>query len=227
MLLNEEQVTAILEELASRTLRGGMVWDGDGEKVWVGLLNEVDVELSQTRDGVLTACVKRGERAILGSIHVSPDDMGRCATEVRSLYEAASDAATKSVYAEIMESIKRTGPPNGGASQKPELLGSVPKAQADRVMEQMTGKWSLDDEIRGKEKVLILQDGSYFVEGKKEPSFHLIVLAVNPAITAAEVAKDTPTGRRVQIESLHLAPNAMKGHVKYDRRELAYTRLDK
>jgi len=88
----------------------------------------------------------------------------------------------------------------------------------------MSGRWDLDFS-RGKERVTIREDGAYFVSSRPEPSFCLQVLAWNEATSTAEVAKDRPDGRRLQIEYLKITPDAMIGHAKHDMHKLIYTRL--
>ena len=87
----------------------------------------------------------------------------------------------------------------------------------------MVGRWDLDFS-RGKEKVVIRLDGSYFYGGKSEPAFRLVVLAINDKTGAVEVAKDLPDGRRRQIEYLTIEPNSMVGYAKHDGHKLLYKR---
>jgi hypothetical protein len=224
MILSNEQMLAILKELKDQTVHHNMAWYAEAGKVWVDLPNRTTVELSRGGDGGLTASVKRGSEEVLGRINISEAELNGEAAEVNALYEAAMAVAGRVVYAEIIDSIKFSSSINADAARKVGPGDSLLPEQATRVLKKMAGRWNLDYS-RGKETASIREDGSYFIEGNKELKFRLVVLAVNEAKSAAEVAKDTPDGRRYQIEYLTITQDLMTGHAKHDGHKLVYRKL--
>jgi hypothetical protein len=161
---------------------------------------------------------------ILGSMHFTPGESSRYLVDVETLYELASREAARSIYAEIIDSIKFSVAADADVVQKVPPVKDVSSEQATRVLKKMAGRWQLDFS-RGKETVRIEEDGSVFSDAKANPKFHLVVLAVNDATGAVEVAKDTADGRRVQIEHLTITPDSMTGHAKHDGHRLNYKRI--
>jgi hypothetical protein len=218
MLLDRDEMVGILRELLIRTRDDKVTWSSDGERLSVDLPNRISVTLSRNQEGVVSASVQRGQEEMGSAVFPPAESAG--GREPQELYAAARETAKRSIYAEIIESIKLTG----SASVEMGPSTDVPAEVKARVLKRMAGRWSLDYS-RGKEVAVIHEDGAYFIEGRRDPTFRLVVLAVNEATSTVEVAKDLPDGRRRQIEYLTLAEGVMSGYAKHDGHSLTYRRL--
>ncbi len=222
MMLNKEQMIGILKELRSKTADHKMAWYGEGDQLCVDLPNRMAVSLARKPDGGLTASVKRGPAEVLGSVEFSPAQLESDLAEIKTLYDAASTGAVRIVYEDILDAIKLSDSAAVEVGRNAPTVVRVPPDQANRVLKKMSGRWNLDFS-RGQEKAEIREDGSYILSGK-ELKFRLVVLAVNEDTSTVEVGKDTPDGRRYQIEYLTITPDKMIGHAKHDGHKLSYTR---
>jgi hypothetical protein len=215
MLLDKDEMIRIVDTLLIQTGEAKINWTGEGDKLWVDLPNNITATLSRNSAGAISASVQRGP-TVMGSVEFSPTEE----TTPQQLYEAARKSAKRTIYAEIIDSIKFTG----SASVDPVPATGVTAEVKAKVMKRMAGRWNLDYS-RGKEVAVIHEDGTYFIEGRREPTFRLVLLAVNEATSTVEVAKDFPDGRRRQIEYLTLADDTMNGYAKHDGHNLTYRRV--
>lgn len=226
MILNDDQVLNILEALEEQTVQHKASWYSEGEKLWIDLPNRVTIELSQPSEGKYAARIKRDSDELLGMIDSDRAKTDGNGDRLKALYEAASGEASRSIYAEIIDSIKFTSSATAAVLPKVPKIREVSAEKAAEVLKKMAGRWHLDYSD-GEETVEIREGGTYYVVVKNKPTFafNLVVVAVNDATNAVEVAKDRPDGRRRQIEYLTLAENSMKGHAKHDGHKLVYTRI--
>ncbi len=216
MILSEAQMEQILGELIHRTQEEKLEWYRDDDRLFVGLPNQTTVEIHESDEGPDFVIQIKGPTGTLYGQVKSPKKPD---SPVGNLYTAASQQAARSLFAEIMDSLQLRN------SASAEVVRAVPRVsaeQAARVLQKMEGDWNLDFS-RGIERATI-KDGAYFVNHQKDAKFHLKVLAWNEQTSTAEVAKDKPDGRRLQIEHLTISGDAMTGFAKHDGHKLHYKR---
>lgn len=225
MKLTPGQVLDIMRQIRNQMSHGRLGWHQEGSGLRVNLPNQFTIFLCRLPDSRFEATIKRGEEEVLGVLQLP--DAGSEGKELSEMYQAAEGEAVAAVYSEIIDSIKMSG--SASISVSAEVVRKVPPPQgvpaekAAAVLKLMAGRWHLDFS-RGKETAIIRGDGLYYIEGRSEPSFRLVVLAVNDAAGTVEVAKDKLDGRRLQIEFLKISPESMVGHAKHDMHKLNYTK---
>lgn len=226
MILNEQQMEQILELLRLKTREQKLDWYQEGGCVSHALPNQTTVELIR-RDRPLefTMQIKGASGELLGHIQGSTEGVGsKLCPALGELYDAASQTAGKSLFVEIIDSLKVTDPVTTTTTTTTTAPPQVTCDQAVTVLKKMAGKWDLDY-MRGKERVTINESGAYTILGRSEPTFCLKVLAWNEATSTAEVAKDRLDGGRLHIEYLKISSDAMTGHAKHDMHKLTYRRI--
>jgi hypothetical protein len=218
MLLDDIQMGEIVEQLLQTTTRERLDWHREGDRLLVGLPNQTTIELAANAKSPAIVIEVRGPAGVVFGHAEKPNSDESPAGK---LYKAATEQATKSVFAEIISSIQFSD------SATAEVVRPSPRINADqvvRVLQRMEGQWRLDFS-RGTERVKVNKSGEYFVSERSEPAFHLKVLAWNEQTSTAEIAKDRADGRRVQIEHLTISPDAMIGYAKHDGHKLHYRRV--
>ncbi|HET6882401.1 MAG TPA: hypothetical protein VFI31_19705 [Pirellulales bacterium] len=218
MILNDAQINQIVDEVLVRTGDGQLRWFCEDDHLLAELPNQTTVEVAQGQDTDVVVSLKSASGIVYGQMKApkTPE------SAVAKLYTLAHQHAGKSIFADIMDSLKLSG------SATVEVVQAAPRVspeQAVEVLQRMKGSWNLDF-TSGKEHARISADGDYFRNGGKDPAFRLKVLAWNESKSSAEVAKDWPDGRRLQIESLTIARDTMTGYAKHDGHKLSYTRTE-
>ncbi|HTU93707.1 MAG TPA: hypothetical protein VMF69_26745 [Gemmataceae bacterium] len=228
MILNDQQMEQILKLLLLKTREHKLDWYQEQGCVWHALPNQTTVELTLgDRPLDFTMQVKGASGELLGQIQGSAEGVGSKA--LGELYDAALQSAGKSLFVEIIDSLKVTEPATTTTTAPPQTTTTTapPQVTCDQVatvLKKMAGKWDLEY-TRGKERVIIDESGAYTILGRSEPTFYLKVLAWNEATNTAEVAKDRPDGSRLHIEYLKITTDAMIGHAKHDMHKLSYRRM--
>ena len=226
MLLDKDDMRGIIRELLNQTRKGKMMWNAERDRYWVDLPNRMTITLLGNEVGPLKADIQRTLGDVVGAVEFSQSEMIDEEAEALALYEAAKSTAKRVIYADIIDSIKFS---DSATTTKTTTTTTLPPAYASAevssgVLRKMAGRWALDYS-RGKEIAVISEHGAYSIEGKQEPTFCLVVLAVNQTTSRVEVAKDLPGGRRRQIEYLTITEDEMSGYAKHDGHRLTYRRL--
>jgi hypothetical protein len=227
MILNDQQMGQILELLIPKTREQMLDWHHEHGRVWHALPNQATVELTHAEGRPeFTMQVKGAAGEMLGQLQASAEVAGsNVGPSLRDLYDAALRTAGQSFFMEIVDSLKLTDF-TAAATTTTAAPPQITADQAATVLKRLTGHWDLDCS-RGKERVTIREDGAYLISSRPETTFRLKVLAWNEATSTAEVAKDRPDGRRLQIEYLKITSDGMIGHAKHDMHKLTYTRVAK
>lgn len=217
MILNDTQIDEILKRLLDRTSQGKLQWHRENDHLVTGLPNQTTIEVAANEGPEVVVKVKGASGVVYGEVK-SPKAPE---TPAGRLYMLASEEAAKSIFSEIMDSLELTDSVAVGVVR---AVSRVSPEQAALVLQKMQGSWNLDFS-RGRERVKINSDGTLFRNEDKEPAFQLKVLAWNENTSSAEVAKDRPDGRRLQIEYLTITPDAMTGYAKHDGHRLFYKKV--
>ena len=152
MIFNDQQMEQILELLLSKTREQKLDWYLERGRVWHVLPNQATVELTRAERALdFTMQVKGESGELLGHIQGSTEGVGsKIGSALGELYHAALQSAGKSLFIEIIDSLKVTESATATTTTTTPAPPQVTCDQAATVLKKMAGKWDLDYS-RGKE----------------------------------------------------------------------------
>jgi hypothetical protein len=245
MILDEFQITRIVQQLLNKTMSGQVRWQLASGSYYLGLPDNTMIALLHEKDAPSDAYVLRivsPTNDLLGELRAAEKD--GFFPQLKMLYEQIQEQVSTDLFDQILQEVSQEGVIGKTTSHQsylvvPNVVAGVSSMgrtrsetsfrarpspeQVDRLLSSLSGSWMLEEEDK-KTNLIIDRKGGYYVRSQSQPEFRLVILACNDDLTRAEVAKDLPDGKRFRIEVLDIDSAQMKGVVKHTGASIQYIR---